>query len=199
MGVPPAWGQAPSTNPSLAVKAAQGHGSPSPSGQCLSSPDPTTPRGQAQPPSTLVGIPHAMPRSPTSPRAHCTVLVPQLCRLRQHHLCFPSLPSSRHLCPRGQSPPCLLSKCFSNTQPPSYFPPSFTLSLPASCHRLGELSEERPRRRKMNGAVFRKQLQIPGGCPARPSAGSLPTSTARGGPASPMCCRKAEGCPRRRR
>lgn len=109
------------------------------------------------------------PHSPTLPRACCTALVPQLRQLEKHHLCFPSLPSSRHLCPRGQSSPCLLSKCFSNTQPPLSLPPAIA---------SGELSEERPRQRKMNGVVFRKQLQIPGGCPARPSAGSLPRTSA---------------------
>lgn len=68
------------------------------------------------------------PHSPTSPPAHLTALMPQLHRLAKHHLCFPSPPSSRHLCPRGQSPPCLISKCFSNTQsPPSLLP---------SLHRL---------------------------------------------------------------
>lgn len=42
----------------------------------------------------------------------------------------------------------------------------------------GELSSERPRQRKMNRASFSKQLQTPQGPPARPRAGSLPTSAA---------------------
>lgn len=68
----------------------------------------------------------------------------------------------------------------------------FLPSLPPSCHCLWGVSVERPWRRKMNGAVFRKQLQIPGGCPARPRAGSLPTSTARWGPASHTCCHRTD-------
>lgn len=56
-------------------------------------------------------LPHPEPISQSS--------LPQLCWLTKHHLCFPSLPSSHHLGPRGQSP----RACSANTFPTGSHPP----------------------------------------------------------------------------
>lgn len=63
--------------------------------------------------------------------------LPCVDRLRKHHLCFPSLPSSLHLWPWSRRPleePSPASKCFFNME----------LKFPTSTVS-GESSEERPR------------------------------------------------------
>lgn len=114
-------------------------------------------------------FPHIAPGPSHSPSATAQPVHETPPVLSFTSLLIPPLPlgpdPAPHLHPRRASSANAFPTC---SRPLPSLPPAIASREP---------SVERPRRRKMNGPVFRKQLQIPGGCPARPGAGSLPTST----------------------